>query len=201
MMLGVVLLFDGALLALGNVSRPAALPLGCLLHPSSPFERFHWPADARTWRPFGGEDEMTRPERSRALTASSSPLQVLFVAGLPLIIGPRKTWYFFSRRNKLRGCECPALPSRRVPRSLVADLPSPPPVHHHPRSLSPRPPPRPLSVLLYRRDRARVPEVPFLRDAHRDVWVPQPVRVSLAKPSPPQLKRSGHVPARHTTLT
>ncbi|KAK4047190.1 Golgi Transport [Microbotryomycetes sp. JL221] len=46
MFLGVVLLFDGALLALGNI---------------------------------------------------------LFVSGLPLIIGPRKTFYFFARRNKLRG--------------------------------------------------------------------------------------------------
>ncbi|ORY45842.1 putative GOT1-membrane protein required for ER to Golgi transport [Leucosporidium creatinivorum] len=49
MMLGVIMLFDGALLALGNI---------------------------------------------------------LFVAGLPLIIGPRKTFYFFARRNKLRGTFC-----------------------------------------------------------------------------------------------
>ncbi|GAA5950659.1 hypothetical protein JCM10213_006848 [Rhodosporidiobolus nylandii] len=28
---------------------------------------------------------------------------ILFVSGLPLIIGPRKTFYFFARRNKLRG--------------------------------------------------------------------------------------------------
>ncbi|GAA5852591.1 hypothetical protein JCM3775_003953 [Rhodotorula graminis] len=46
MLLGVIMLFDGALIALGNI---------------------------------------------------------LFVCGLPLIIGPRKTWYFFARRNKLRG--------------------------------------------------------------------------------------------------
>ncbi|KAK4047069.1 Golgi Transport [Microbotryomycetes sp. JL201] len=49
MFLGVVLLFDGALLALGNI---------------------------------------------------------LFVSGLPLIIGPRKTFYFFARKNKLRGTIC-----------------------------------------------------------------------------------------------
>ena len=29
--------------------------------------------------------------------------QILFVAGLPLVIGPRKTFYFFARKNKLRG--------------------------------------------------------------------------------------------------
>ncbi|BGP50970.1 hypothetical protein JCM10450v2_006896 [Rhodotorula kratochvilovae] len=46
MLLGVIMLFDGALIALGNI---------------------------------------------------------LFVSGLPLIIGPRKTFYFFARRNKLRG--------------------------------------------------------------------------------------------------
>ncbi|GAA5991838.1 hypothetical protein JCM11641_002121 [Rhodosporidiobolus odoratus] len=28
---------------------------------------------------------------------------ILFLAGLPLIIGPQKTFYFFARRNKLRG--------------------------------------------------------------------------------------------------
>ncbi|KAM0745877.1 Got1-domain-containing protein [Meredithblackwellia eburnea MCA 4105] len=49
MLLGCILLFDGALIALGNI---------------------------------------------------------LFVAGLPLVIGPRKTFYFFARRNKLRGTFC-----------------------------------------------------------------------------------------------
>jgi len=49
MMLGVMLLFDGALLALGNV---------------------------------------------------------LFLGGLFLIIGPQKTFYFFARKNKLRGTAC-----------------------------------------------------------------------------------------------
>ncbi|KAJ3861208.1 MAG: Got1-domain-containing protein [Lentinula lateritia] len=49
MLLGVMLFFDGALLALGNI---------------------------------------------------------LFVSGLTLIIGPRKTFYFFARREKLRGTLC-----------------------------------------------------------------------------------------------
>ncbi|GBE81462.1 Got1-domain-containing protein [Sparassis latifolia] len=49
MMLGVILFFDGALLALGNV---------------------------------------------------------LFLSGLTLIIGPHKTFYFFARRQKIRGTAC-----------------------------------------------------------------------------------------------
>ncbi|KAI9631990.1 Got1/Sft2-like family-domain-containing protein [Dioszegia hungarica] len=31
---------------------------------------------------------------------------ILFVSGLPLIIGPTKTFYFFSRREKWRGTLC-----------------------------------------------------------------------------------------------
>lgn len=35
-----------------------------------------------------------------------TPLQVLFLGGLFLIIGPQKTFYFFARKNKLRGTFC-----------------------------------------------------------------------------------------------
>ena len=31
---------------------------------------------------------------------------MLFISGLTLIIGPQKTFYFFARRNKLRGTVC-----------------------------------------------------------------------------------------------
>ncbi|CCA72439.1 probable GOT1-Membrane protein required for ER to Golgi transport [Serendipita indica DSM 11827] len=31
---------------------------------------------------------------------------ILFVSGLTLIIGPQKTFYFFARKNKLRGTIC-----------------------------------------------------------------------------------------------
>ncbi|KIK68897.1 hypothetical protein GYMLUDRAFT_34900 [Collybiopsis luxurians FD-317 M1] len=31
---------------------------------------------------------------------------ILFISGLTLIIGPRKTFYFFARREKLRGTIC-----------------------------------------------------------------------------------------------
>ena len=33
-------------------------------------------------------------------------MQVLFLGGLFLIIGPQKTFFFFARRNKLRGTIC-----------------------------------------------------------------------------------------------
>ena len=32
--------------------------------------------------------------------------QILFLSGLPLIIGPTKTFYFFSRKEKWRGTLC-----------------------------------------------------------------------------------------------
>ena len=32
--------------------------------------------------------------------------QILFLSGLTLIIGPTKTFYFFARKNKLRGSIC-----------------------------------------------------------------------------------------------
>lgn len=46
------------------------------------------------------------------LTPTRPPLppaydpQILFVSGLTLIIGPHKTFYFFARRQKLRGTVC-----------------------------------------------------------------------------------------------
>ena len=36
----------------------------------------------------------------------ADPAQVLFVSGLTLIIGPKKTFYFFARKQKLRGSIC-----------------------------------------------------------------------------------------------
>lgn len=33
-------------------------------------------------------------------------MQILFISGLTLIIGPTKTFYFFARKNKLRGSVC-----------------------------------------------------------------------------------------------
>ena len=33
-------------------------------------------------------------------------MQILFLGGLFLIIGPQKTFSFFARRNKLRGTTC-----------------------------------------------------------------------------------------------
>ena len=36
----------------------------------------------------------------------SSRLQLLFLSGLTLIIGPQKTFYFFARKQKLRGTVC-----------------------------------------------------------------------------------------------
>ena len=34
------------------------------------------------------------------------PTQILFLSGLTLIIGPHKTFYFFARKQKLRGTIC-----------------------------------------------------------------------------------------------
>jgi hypothetical protein len=66
MVLGVILFFDGALLALGNV-RSVNTPRWLSCNPTS---------------------------------------QVLFVSGLTLIIGPQKTFYFFARKQKIRGTIC-----------------------------------------------------------------------------------------------
>ena len=66
MLLGIMLFFDGALLALGNVRD-------CVNQTD------------------GGR--LTFP-------------QLLFLSGLTLIIGPQKTFYFFARKQKLRGTVC-----------------------------------------------------------------------------------------------
>jgi hypothetical protein len=39
-------------------------------------------------------------------TEPHTHMQVLFLGGLFLIIGPQKTFFFFARRNKLRGTIC-----------------------------------------------------------------------------------------------
>ena len=75
MMLGVMLFFDGALLALGNVRSS--------FHHSSPAPNVY-----------------SRP------SPPAQRMQILFLGGLFLIIGPQKTFYFFARRNKLRGTAC-----------------------------------------------------------------------------------------------
>lgn len=73
MLMGVLLFFDGGLLALGNV---CALPWFFLA----------WISDSTLYPYFA--------------------LQILFISGLTLIIGPTKTFYFFARKNKLRGSVC-----------------------------------------------------------------------------------------------
>ena len=35
-----------------------------------------------------------------------STAQILFISGLTLIIGPQKTFYFFARKQKIRGTVC-----------------------------------------------------------------------------------------------
>jgi hypothetical protein len=138
MLLGVIMLFDGPLIALGNVeSSPPPL-----------YYRKHTLTESNTI-----------PSYSRA--------QILFVSGLPLIIGPRKTFYFFARRNKLRGCE-PVVSSfsghrstsRRDGRADLCDLTT-----------------LVRSRLVHRRHRARVPQIPLFRSHHRDVWLPEPLWV------------------------
>jgi hypothetical protein len=76
MLLGVMLFFDGALLALGNVR----------VHLSPPLEQQF------TVEPLNTRNQIY--------------YQILFVSGLTLIIGPQKTFYFFARKQKLRGTVC-----------------------------------------------------------------------------------------------
>ena len=40
------------------------------------------------------------------LTNSQHTIQLLFLSGITLIIGPQKTFYFFARKQKLRGTLC-----------------------------------------------------------------------------------------------
>jgi hypothetical protein len=68
MFLGIMLFFDAALLALGNVCSSSLRFLS--------------------------------PHSHQVLT------QMLFLSGLTLIIGPQKTFYFFARKQKLRGTAC-----------------------------------------------------------------------------------------------
>lgn len=77
MMLGIMLFFDGALLALGNV---------------------------RAFPPSYPQSTITRATIDRPY--SPRRVQILFLGGLFLIIGPQKTFYFFARKNKLRGTAC-----------------------------------------------------------------------------------------------
>jgi len=46
------------------------------------------------------------PSHLRLCSADRAALQLLFLGGLFLIIGPQKTFYFFARKNKLRGTAC-----------------------------------------------------------------------------------------------
>ena len=68
MLLGVMLFFDGALLALGNVRRSQT--------------------------------------EHRQVLLTDSCVQILFLSGITLIIGPQKTFYFFARKQKIRGTVC-----------------------------------------------------------------------------------------------
>jgi hypothetical protein len=43
---------------------------------------------------------------SYLLNSRQVPTQMLFLSGLTLIIGPQKTFYFFARKQKLRGTAC-----------------------------------------------------------------------------------------------
>ena len=53
--------------------------------------------------------ECVSPSLGQTNSYTSQPKtnkQILFVSGLTLIIGPQKTFYFFARKQKLRGTVC-----------------------------------------------------------------------------------------------
>lgn len=83
LLLGVLLLFDKALLALGNVRR-------------------------RKHKIQGGSTIGIRASHSFQISFSLSllPSQLLFLLGITLLIGAKKTIVFFSRRSKWRGTAC-----------------------------------------------------------------------------------------------
>lgn len=83
LVLGVLLFFDKALLALGNVRDSAAtagLLLACQRSPASSLAHFS--------------------------PSSSVHVQLLFLAGTTLLIGARRTFVLFSRPSKWRGTAC-----------------------------------------------------------------------------------------------
>jgi hypothetical protein len=98
MLLGIVLFFDGVLLALGNVS-------------STPRARDELLAGQL--RPYLAPSLLILVLAHQTLRQLASPSprrrrrpQILFLSGLTLIIGARKTLLFFSRKEKLRGSVC-----------------------------------------------------------------------------------------------
>lgn len=101
MMLGVVMFFDGALLALGNVSSHLYLP------PSrSKIQARRLFSFRRELGRKGTEADLQPPSFPSLPSLLPPPFQILFLAGLTLIIGPQKTFLFFSRKQKLRGTIC-----------------------------------------------------------------------------------------------
>ena len=76
--LGILMFFDRALLAMGNVG------LRLLLHNRNPLSPFR---------------------ASRAF-ASPPQSQLLFLSGIMLIIGPTKTYGFFFQKRKAKGTAC-----------------------------------------------------------------------------------------------
>ena len=111
MLLGVMLFFDGALLALGNVGNFLPLPI------SSGKEAHIYPPSLSFSLSLSLYLKRNQKKRLTAihicaylLSQPCSSLfhsqQILFISGLTLIIGPHKTFYFFARKQKIRGTLC-----------------------------------------------------------------------------------------------